>query len=1068
MPPNPYKILAIVDDTDSLMILKAVTADAFPDAVLSAAPNGRAGLDLALVEDPDVILLDIFMPEMDEYAVCRLLKQDDLLRNIPVVFLTALKSGRESRIKALESGADGFLSKPLVPEELTAQIRAMARIKAAQLVQRDDQKRLAEMVDLKTRELKQFHKATLNLLEDLQTENENRRRTEKELRESEEKFRSITEQTSDFIALTDKNGFLTYASSVSKELFNYTADEMLGRHFTEFVGESAVPGAVAAFRETIQSGKRIKNFEVPMMRKGGPEIIGEVNGSRFRCGDQDGSLVVIRDITARKQSEDALRKSEEKYRGIFESVQDVYYEVSEDGTILEISPSIEIMSRGQYREDDLIGKSMWNFYTGEGERQRLLETLREHGEITDYEIRLKNRDGSPIPCSISSKFRLDPQGKQGRIVGSMRDMTERKRAESALLENERKYRTLVDQSPEGIFIIDLKGSFVSINKAMCESLHYSEEELLTMSIMDIMAPDYLKLHHERLRRILREGGIKEAGEYLVRGKDGMEHYIEVRSVPYLKENRIVGIQGIAHDVSDRRKAEEALRESQQRYKTLLESINDYTYSVGIREGRPVNTVHGFGCEKVTGFTPSDYSCIPDLWIRMVHPDDRNTVEHYADPLCEGRKIPPLEHRILHKNGSVIWVRNTYVLKHDAGGKVIGYDGLISDITERKKMDNALRRSEEAQRHFSERLTNTLEAINDLSKSKTFDDLCRNAVVFAKRLMNFDRFGIWFFLPDHRTMRGSFGTDQNGNLQDERSMSLPIVERHIRELVPSKKPIVLFEDEDLRDFRGNIVGRGSHVVAGLWNGEEIIGLIGTDNLIGKHPILENDTRLLNLYSASLGHLFTLKRAEDRIRNDLEEKNVMLKEIHHRVRNNLNVITSLLSLQSDRIATKEEALAAFEESRNRIYAMALVHSNLYKEEDFSRIDLTSFVQNLTQNLSQVYRKDVKIDLQIEDISLDLNNAVPCGLILNELVTNSLKHAFPGKSKGVIRIVFRILKGNTCEMTVQDDGAGLPKAIDVRKSKSLGLLIINQLVDQIDGRLEIKRKGGTVFQIKFPVRI
>jgi len=644
-------------------------------------------------------------------------------------------------------------------------------------------------------------------------------------------------------------------------------------------------------------------------------------------------------------------------------------------------------------------------------------------------------------------------------------MTERKRAEEAMQESERKYRTLVDQSPDGIFILDLKGSFISVNQAMSENLHYPKEELLTMRITDIVPAEYMQVHRKRLERILKEGGIREAGEYLVRGKDGKEHFIEVRSVPYLKENRIIGIQGIAHDVTDRKKAEEALFQSEQRYKTLLDSVNDYTYSVEIQNGRPVKTMHGAGCEKVTGFMPADYAGIPDLWIRMVHPDDRNTVEHYADPLREGKKIPALEHRIIHKNGAVIWVRNTYVLKNDAGGKVAGYDGLISDITERKRMETALRNSEEAQRHFSERLTQTLEAINDLSKSETFDDLCRNAVVSAKRLMNFDRFGIWFFLPDHRTMRGSFGTDQNGDLQDERSMRLPIVERHLQELIPSKKPMVLFEDEDLRDFRGGIVGKGSHVVAGLWNGEEIIGLIGADNLIRKHPICESDTRLLNLYSASLGHLFTLRRAEDRIRNDLEEKNVMLKEIHHRVRNNLNVITSLLSLQADRVATKEEALEAFEESRNRIHAMALVHTNLYKEEDFSRIDMTSFVQNLTQNLSQVYPKDVTIDLQIEDISLDLNNAVPCGLILNELVTNALKHAFPGESRGVIRIVFRILKENTCEMTVQDDGVGLPKEIDVRKAASLGLLIVNQLVDQIDGRLEVKRKEGTMFQIKFP---
>jgi two-component sensor histidine kinase len=293
-----------------------------------------------------------------------------------------------------------------------------------------------------------------------------------------------------------------------------------------------------------------------------------------------------------------------------------------------------------------------------------------------------------------------------------------------------------------------------------------------------------------------------------------------------------------------------------------------------------------------------------------------------------------------------------------------------------------------------------------------------------------------------------------------------MERHIHELVPSKKPILLFEDEDLRDYQGNIVGKGSHVVAGLWNGEEIIGLLGADNLIRKHPITESDIKLLDLYAVSLGHLCTLKRAEERIKNDLKEKNVMLKEIHHRVKNNLNVISSLLSLQADQITNKSQALTAFEESKNRIYAMALVHENLYKEQDFSRINLKSFVETMTQNLLRVYQPSAKIDIRILDLSLDLNNAVPCGLILNELVTNALKHAFKDNRKGLITIVFRMLKENTYELMVQDNGVGLPKGIDVSKSKSLGFVIVNQLINQINGDLKITRGKGTQFQITFPV--
>jgi PAS domain S-box-containing protein len=889
-----------------------------------------------------------------------------------------------------------------------------------------------------------------------------RRRGREELSESEERFRAIASNTPDHILVQDRD--LRYLLVVNPQL-GLTEADMIGRTDRDFLKEEDVEKLGAIKRRVLETGESIHLETSLQNSKGKHEFFEGVYVPRFdSAGRTAGLFGYFRNVTERKRAEKGLAESEEKFRVIFDNASDGMFLVDPETLGYHLCNRICVNMLG-YSKDEFVNLKIADLHPEEELPfvAEQIDKFRRGGKGIIRDTRFKRKDGSVFTADVSPAL-MSIGGKKYLLI-MFKDITERIRAEDALQESERKYRTLVDRSPDGIFIIDLKGSFISVNKAMCENLHYSEEELLNMRIMDIVPAEYLQLHRIRLERILKEGGIRESGEYLVRGKDGKEHYIEVRSVPYLKENRVIGVQGIAHDITDRKKAEEALLQSEQRNKTLLESVNDYTYSVEIQNGRPVKTVHGLGCEKVAGFSPGDYSADPDLWIQMVHFEDRKMVEHYADPLLEGRSVPALEHRIIHKNGSVVWIRNTYVPKRDAGGKVTGYDGLIIDITARKLAEIELRKSEAAQRNFSERLTRVLEATNNLPKAKSFDELCRNAVVFAKQLMNFDRTGIWLFLPDRRTMRGSFGMDENGNLRDERGMRLPIVERHIRELIPSKKQIVLFEDEDLRNHKGAIVGKGSHVVAGLWNGDEIIGLLGADNLIRKQPIEESDIKLLNLFSVSLGHLFTLKRAEEQIRKDLEEKNIMLKEIHHRVRNNLNVITSLLNLQSDRINTRDEALAAFEESKNRIYAMALVHSSLYKEGDFSSIDLSSFVQSLTQNLLQVYKKDVQTDLRIEDFSLDLNTAVPCGLILNELVTNALKHAFKGKSGGLVTIGFRMLKDNTCQLTVRDNGIGLPKEIDVGAAKSLGLVIVNQLVDQIDGRLEVTRKEGTMFQIKFP---
>ena len=179
------KILAIDDNQDNLTALKAVVYDRLPGVKVLTALNGPQGLALAQAEDPDVILLDIVMPGMDGYAVCRKLKENEGLQTIPVLFLTALRTDRDSRVKALEVGADGFLSKPFDEFELGAQILAMTKIKAATLAQRNDKEHLLSLVEERTQELQHSHRAMLNLLEDLQAENEAREQSTQALRESE-------------------------------------------------------------------------------------------------------------------------------------------------------------------------------------------------------------------------------------------------------------------------------------------------------------------------------------------------------------------------------------------------------------------------------------------------------------------------------------------------------------------------------------------------------------------------------------------------------------------------------------------------------------------------------------------------------------------------------------------------------------------------------------------------------------------------------------------------------------------------------------------------------------------
>ena len=221
------KILAIDDNPDNLITIQALIYEAFTEISVFTALNGKQGLKIAGEENPDVILLDIVMPGMDGFEVCKKLKADKILRDIPVIFVTAIKGDKESRIKALECGAEGFLAKPIDESELVAQIRAMVKIKTANLERADETVRLAAIVIERTQELKKTHTATLNLLEDLKNENEARKKTEEALRESEEKFREMANLLPQVVFELDTHFNLTYINKQAYKIWGYEEDEII-------------------------------------------------------------------------------------------------------------------------------------------------------------------------------------------------------------------------------------------------------------------------------------------------------------------------------------------------------------------------------------------------------------------------------------------------------------------------------------------------------------------------------------------------------------------------------------------------------------------------------------------------------------------------------------------------------------------------------------------------------------------------------------------------------------------------------------------------------------------------
>ncbi len=209
----------------------------------------------------------------------------------------------------------------------------------------------------------------------------------------------------------------------------------------------------------------------------------------------------------------------------------------------------------------------------------------------------------------------------------------------------------------------------------------------------------------------------------------------------------------------------------------------------------------------------------------------------------------------------------------------------------------------------------------------------------------------------------------------------------------------------------------------------------------------------------------KEAERKIKQSLQEKETLLREIHHRVKNNMAVVSSLLYLQAKKI-NDDAVRSLFEESQQRVKAMALVHEKLYHTENLSSINLKDYITSIVSEIVSLYRIDtaaITTDINVEDVELDLESAVPCGLIINELLTNAFKYAFPDNRKGILSVHLK-KTDDTYTLTIKDDGVGLPEGFDYERSNTLGLQLVNVLTGQLDGSLQIKPDKGTEAVVTF----
>jgi PAS domain S-box-containing protein len=518
------KILAIDDNRDNLITLKAIISEALPQSLVYLEESGHRGIETAKHNHPDVILLDIVMPGMDGYQVCKILKADEKLSEIPVVFLTALKGDKYSRIMALEAGGEAFLAKPVDPTELKAQILAMLKIKEAAAYKRNEKLRLEELVQKRTEELKKANAATLNLLEDLQHENRQRKQSEAALRESEKQYAFLAGTAFDLVKFTSIQDIYAYTA---RKLFEQLDDEGIVA-IVEYDADS-----------NLWNMQQIKGIDDKL------DELAKIFGFDLRQLKGDISTKYYEKIISGK-----LEEVEWDFPGIFNNI---------------IS--------------DEIGKTVKKLFSID---KLYCITFQENDKIFGNINLITKKNAKPLNVELIEAF-----------VQQVTNFIKKLKSEEALKANEIKFRTLVDQASEMLFLHDLQGNMVEVNKTAIKITGYSREELGKMNVLDIDpdAHDRDDMHKYWLAMKPEDPPVTFEGRHV--RKDGSIYHSEitVSKVEYLGNQYILGL---ARDITERKKMLEELvaakEKAQESDKLKTAFLNNISHEIRT----PLNGILGFG------------------------------------------------------------------------------------------------------------------------------------------------------------------------------------------------------------------------------------------------------------------------------------------------------------------------------------------------------------------------------------------------------------------------------------------------------------------------------------------
>jgi PAS domain S-box-containing protein len=683
----------------------------------------------------------------------------------------------------------------------------------------------------------------------------------------------------------------------------------------------------------------------------------------------------------------------------------------------------------------------------------------------------------------------DADGCIETVVITSRNISERKRAEAALQESNQRIanieaalrerqdqlQAILDNSPAVIYLMDVENRYLLINRNYENLFGLTKEQILGKSIYEIWSHEIADSFAANNQKVL-EGGTPIKVEEVAPQEDGIHTYISIK-FPLQDANGVpYAVCGISTDITEYKRAEEELKRSEERWQLALKGNNEGIWDLNLKTNEVFRSTR---YKEILGYEDHELGNDNDDWVRRIHPDDFDRVMQANQDYLE-RKIPyyAVEYRLRCKNGSYKWVMGRAQAVWDEAGKPVRMVGSTTDISDCKSAEEALRESEQQFREIFEHASLGLSLIN----FQTHQFIQVNPAYY--QLLGYSESEIASVTFDEITHPDDLEQDLHymEQINQGKIDSFRIEKRYLRK-----------------------------------NGELMWGNLTL-------TVLRNPDGKPGFCLGMIEDITERKHAEDQIKASLQEKETLLKEIHHRVKNNLQIISSLLRLQSRQLRD-QQAIALFKESQNRVQAMALIHEKLYQSSNLAQIDFQEYIKTLVQALFRSYdahRHGVTFKCNVEPISLAIDIAIPCGLIINELVSNSLKYAFPETLGGEICISLQSLEhrfsnpgktsppapflqkegsqtppslqGNRSEgeevgglglnypidvlepqstasvdqgqfvLTISDNGVGLSENFDFRNTSSLGLQLVCRLTKQLEASIELNRSHGTEYKISF----